>query len=344
MDVAAWKLVLRDMPAASSHCHHGTPDRHVDLNLRRLLESSYAAANEDPEHHFRLLTDHAGFSFAVQDSYWSPGSDLGRPELFRPTYRINHWVMAHRPGAADHNGNSPWSLPGFEPASPEEYLALMEAQVEAAVAGGSVALKSALAYDRPVSFDNPDWDAARRAFRCQESAEHDRRAFGDVVMHRICDVAARLGVPLQVHLGLGTISGSRPMLFEPTVAAHPGTIFDLFHGGYPWCSEIGGLLHNYGNVIADLCWLPLISTTAAVRALHEYLDVAQSADRIVWGDDTWTGEEAYGARLAWEHVLAKVLAERTADGLCSPKQAEALAEKLMYRNAEKLFTRRSGTP
>jgi len=32
-----------------------------------------------------------------------------------------------------------------------------------------------------------------------------------------------------------------------------------------------------------------------------------------------------------------VLAERVADGLCSTPQAERLAEKLMFANAERLF-------
>ena len=392
--IEGWLEHLRQLPAASSHCHHMRPEQHRGMDLDRLLTSSYAGwcgipvgqtaaghqsyidqigantyfvwlskalaelygqgeitaanwsaiseaivtAHEDPEHHFRLLSDRCKYQFAVQDSYWDPGYDLGRPELFHPTYRINSWVMAHGPGVTDHNGNTPWHE-GFAPVTLEEYLAAMEHAIEAAMGRGCVALKSALAYDRTVAFDNPDTEAAKRAFGhgSASASPQDALAFGDVVFHRICAIAGKLGLPVQVHLGLGILRGSRPMLFEPVIAAYPKTVFDLFHCGYPWVDEIGGLLHNYQNVHADLCWLPLISTAAAVRALHEYLEVAPSADRLLWGDDTWTGEEAYGARMAWEHVVAHVLGERVAS--LPRARAESLAERLMSGNVQQCFRR-----
>ncbi|HJN15782.1 MAG TPA: amidohydrolase family protein, partial [Armatimonadota bacterium] len=253
------------------------------------VSASISAAHGDPEQHFSLLSEKCRYRFVVQDCYWEPGSDHGRPEMFHPTYRINCWAMCHSPGMIDHNDNSPWLAEGFDPATVEEYLELLEASIAAAKETGSVAINSALAYDRPVAFDDPDMNAAKRAFRAGAGASpEDASALGDVVIHKVCEVAGNLDLPFQVHLGLGILGGSRPMLFEPLVAKYPQTTFDLFHCGYPWCDEIGGLLHNYPNVVADLCWLPLISTTRAVGALHEYLDVAQSSDRIVWGDDTWT--------------------------------------------------------
>lgn len=303
------------------------------------LSSAIQTSHSDPEHHFRLLTDVCRLKFAVQDAYWDPGDDLGRRELLRPTYRINPWAMGHGPGAQDHNGNSPWKTEGFAPATLDEYLALCEQAVREKLQAGCVALKSALAYDRTQAYDNPDLALARRAFGKPpgEATEAEKLAFGDVVMHRLCALAGELSVPLQVHLGLGILSGSRPMLFEPMIARYRQTTFDLFHCGYPWCHEVGGLLHNYPNAYADFCWLPLISTTAAVRALHEYLDVAFDSARILWGDDAWTAEEAYGARLAWEHVVARVLHERVQAGLLGRPAAEKLAEKLMYGNVEALY-------
>ena len=72
---------------------------------------------------------------------------------------------------------------------------------------------------------------------------------------------------------------------------------------------------------------------AAVEALHEYIEIAQSIDRISWGSDTWTSEEAYGALLAYEHVVASVLAEKVTAGYINFRDAETIAEKLMYKNA-----------
>ncbi|MEI6499829.1 MAG: amidohydrolase family protein [Armatimonadota bacterium] len=389
-----WRKLVRDLPLASSHCHHRPEEVHRELDLATLLNSAYLAwgwrdasvaadresyveqfgtntyfvwlsravahlynqgeisakhwvdisaaisdAHASPEHHFRVLKDTCRLKFAVQDSYWNPGDDLGRRYLFRPTYRINEWVQCHGPQVEDHNNNSPWQTEGFAPATLDEYLELCTQRIETAVDLGCVALKSALAYDRTQAFDHPDRAQATKAFGAAPKAatETQKLAFGDVVMHHICGVAGRLGVPLQVHLGLGKIAGSRPMYFEPMIAQYPQTTFDLFHCGYPWTHEIGGLLHVYPNVYADFCWLPLISTTVAVQALHEYLDVAFGTDKLLWGDDCGTAEETYGARLAWEHVVARVMHERVEAGLVGRKAAEKLAAKLMYGNVERLY-------
>jgi len=295
-------------------------------------------AHQDPMHHVRVMTERCRMKYDVLDALGDYGSDNGRPDLFHPAYRINRWCMSHRPGAGDHSGRSLWDDETFAPTTFDEYLDALDARIVLAKARGAVASKTALAYDRTVSFDNPDRAAAERAFRAEGEVPYsDVLAFGDVVFHRICEIAEREHLPIQVHLGLARLRTSRPMLFEPTIARYGGVTFDLFHCGYPWVDDIGGLLHNYGNVYADLCWLPLISTYTAERALNEYLDVVRSSDRILWGDDTWTSEEAYGAVLAWEHVVSCTLARRLEDGLCSARQADRLAEKLMYANAERLF-------
>jgi len=389
-----WRKLVRDLPLASSHCHHRPAEVHRELDLATLLNTAYIAwggrdatpvadresyvdefgantyfvwlskaiaqlyhqgeiraesweelskaiseAHASPEYHFQLLKDTCRLKFAVQDSYWNPGDDLGRPDLFRPTFRINEWVLCHGPEVVDHNENSPWQTDGFAPATLDEYLELCTQRIEAAVARGCVALKSALAYDRTQAFDHPDRALAKQAFGVapDRATEAQKQAFGDVVMHHICAVAGRVGVPLQVHLGLGKIAGSRPMYFEPMLAQYPQTTFDLFHCGYPWTQDLGGLLHVYRNVYADFCWLPIISTTVAVQTLHEYLEVAFGNERLLWGDDCGTAEETYGARLAWEHVVARVMHERVETGLLGRRAAEKLAGKLMYGNVERLY-------
>ena len=65
--------------------------------------------------------------------------------------------------------------------------------------------------------------------------------------------------------------------------------------------------------------------------------MAPSCRRLLWGDDTWTGEEAYGARLAWEAVIAQVLEERLVAGLLSASAVEPLATKLMGGNVAALY-------
>ena len=116
----------------------------------------------------------------------------------------------------------------------------------------------------------------------------------------------------------------------------PQLRFDLFHGGYPWMDDLLGLLHNYANVYADLCWLPLISTSAAKRFLREALEVG-GASRLLWGCDTWTSEESYGATLAFRRVASETLAQMHVEGYLSREEACDIAGRIWRGNAVALF-------
>jgi predicted TIM-barrel fold metal-dependent hydrolase len=116
----------------------------------------------------------------------------------------------------------------------------------------------------------------------------------------------------------------------------PEVRFVLFHGGYPWIDDLLALVHNYPNVYADLCWLPIISPSAAERALHELVEVG-TADKLMWGCDTWSSEESYGALLAFRHTLAKVLSSKIEDGYFSLEDAKAISVRVMRGNAAELF-------
>ena len=146
-------------------------------------------------------------------------------------------------------------------------------------------------------------------------------------------------MPIQIHTGLGLMTGSNAMQLQPLIAHNPDTTFLLMHGSYPWIQDIAGLTHAYPNVWADLCWLPLISPAAAQRLLHELIDVCD-ANRVVWGCDTWTSEESYGARLAFLDVLSRVLTERVADDMMRESDAIRYAKAVLHDNAARLIKMR----
>lgn len=303
------------------------------------ISAKIAGAHRDPEWHLRILRQYCRYRADVQDTYSSPGSDRGHPDIFRPTYRINMFLFGYHESARDHNGNNPLALYGKRPRTFRDYLDFVEERIVTAQRSGCVALKSALAYDRTISFGLPAESEAASAYGKApvELSPTQKTAFEDFVFDHVLHVAAGLGLPVQVHTGLGLIGGSNPMNFIGTIERHPEVRFDLFHGGYPWVSEVAGIAHNYSNVWLDLCWLPLISTSAAKRALAEWIDVAPSCERILWGADTWTGEESFGAVLAVRHVLATVLAERVDSGLIDLVGARDLARKILCDNARSFF-------
>jgi predicted TIM-barrel fold metal-dependent hydrolase len=136
---------------------------------------------------------------------------------------------------------------------------------------------------------------------------------------------------------MGLLKGSSPMNLLPTIERHPRTRFVLFHGGYPWTSEVAALSHDHGNVYPDLAWLPLISTSAAARALTEWLEVCPSSARIAWGGDCWTSEESFAAALAFRHVLKEALSRLVRGGMMTASRAEVVARKLAHENAGVLY-------
>jgi predicted TIM-barrel fold metal-dependent hydrolase len=296
---------------------------------------------EDRDLHLKILKERCRYRAGLADIYWDPGSDLGHPELFRPVVRSDVFITCFHPDVRDHDDNSPWLFfPQVKGLGFDEYVDfVLDFHRRGVEEKGAVAFKLATAYERPIAMGDASYERAARVYLRDpgQVGDREKHAYGDYLIHRVCALAAELGVPYQVHTGLGQLGGSNPMNLEPLISSHPELRFVLFHGGYPWCSQVGALAHNHPNVLVDLVWLPLISTSAAARSLHEYLEVVPSSRRIAWGSDTWTSEEALGALLAFQHVLARVLAEKIEDGYLDMEDAEDVSRKIMHRNAEGIY-------
>lgn len=162
------------------------------------------------------------------------------------------------------------------------------------------------------------------------------KAFQDYIFDQICKIAAEMELPIQCHIGLGEINKTNGMQMRDVIQNNKETKFVLFHGGYPWLEDIYGLTHYFRNVYPDLCWLPLISTSAAERMLEELMEIS-TADKICWGCDTWTSQESFGALLAFRHVLAKVLTKKIAEDYLSISSAKEFIDLVLYSNAKKLY-------
>lgn len=287
-----------------------------------------------------ILKENAGYQWAIQDAFWDYFSDNGHPEILTPTLRTDMFVSVFHPECADHDGNSPFtSFPEIPVSNFKDYLEYIEVLFSRACAQGAVAMKSVMAYERPIQFDAVDFDTAAKIFLKHPSGvcPADRKAYGDFMFRWFCELADRLKVPFQIHTGMGKLACSDPMLLAPVIERFPGTKFVLFHAGYPWYDSVVGLCRSYPNVYVDMVWVPHLSVTGAALSLHEIIEVVPSNRRICWGGDARTAEEAFGALLAWRHVVARVLSEKVEDGYFDLEEAEILVHKLMYRNAGELY-------
>jgi len=331
-------------------------NRSYFVSLSRALQSIYAMdqpvsgavwdeynrrivkAHANPNWHFELLQNKCRYSAVVQDSYWDPGHNNGHPELFKPTFRISYFLWGYNRETKDHNSNNAQLAHNQNIDNIKTYTDFMYRIIKEKKEGGCSSLKSSIAYDRNIKIDPATAEEAQEAmgFGRKEPSAAVIKKFQDYIFDTICVIAAELKIPLQIHTGLGLMVGSNPMLLQSLIERHPKTTFVLMHGGYPWMDDICGLVHVYPNVVVDLCWLPLISPSASVRFLHELFEVC-NADKIVWGCDTWTGEESWGALLSMVHVLSTVLDEKVSAGYYSKSHALQLAENIMCHNAKHWF-------
>ena len=277
----------------------------------------------------------------ILDPYWNIWIEEYDKELFVLALRINMFLFGYNTEARDHNGNSPYDLAkklGYAINNFDDYLDFIDKVFQRAKERGFVCLKSALAYDRALYFEEVSEEEARRIFGRSENelSQKEKMKFGDFIMHYILSKAEEYSFPIQIHTGLAIIEGSNPMNLVNLFRKYPDVKFILFHGGYPWTSEIAALLLSFPNVYADLCWLPIISPTAASHLLRELIEIT-GGSRIMWGGDCWVVEGTYGALLTMKQILIKVLAEYIEERYLTLSDAISIAESILRLNAEELF-------
>ncbi|MBR6739824.1 MAG: amidohydrolase family protein [Clostridia bacterium] len=300
------------------------------------LDRAVRRAYSDPEHHLRLLREDCRYDAVINERQPHPGDDLGHPELFRPSFRCDCFFSGWLADKPEPNGFFARSLFEREVLSVRDYLDQMRSAIEKKKAEGCVALKVAIAYERPIVFENTDLAAAEKALNNPQASESDVIAFGDVVMHEIAEIAADTGLPLQIHTGTGQYEKTNPIGLLGLIKAHPNTKFHLLHGGFPWVDDTYALLLATPNVWSDTCWIPYLSTHAARDYLLTALEVADT-HRLTWGCDTWMPEDSVGALMAMEQVLASTLNGMINDGAIDFSYACYIAKRILSDNAKELF-------
>lgn len=295
-------------------------------------------AHRERDFHIKILEKQCNYKKILAETYWNPGSDNGRPTLFRPAFRIDSFLYGYAKGKRDHDGINPQEEYGELPDNLTDYLAWVRKWILQKKQQGCVALKSAVAYDRGLDFKEVSRQKAERVFllKDDEKTAEDIRNFQNYLFWQICQISAELSLPFQCHTGTGQLTNTRPIELNEMIRRNPETKFVLLHCGYPWIEDIVGMVHEYPNVYPDLCWMPILSYTASQRSLHELLEAATS-DKLCWGCDTWTSEESYGALLAFRFVLSRVLTEKIMDGYFSIEDAKMMIDHIMMDNAVQLY-------
>jgi uncharacterized protein len=284
----------------------------------------------------------AGIESIITDPYTDPLMDararLG--EDYRGVMRINAFACGWHAQSRDHNGNSAFELLarlGWVPTCFEEYVEALGAVVDSLGSRNQVALKNALAYDRDVSFDEPDEALARQAWGIEKPDARQRKAFGDFVVDHLCRLAGERDIPVQMHLGTAIIRGSHPLRAAGLIERHPRTRFLLMHLAYPWSRDLLGMAFVYRNIWIDLTWSMLLSPSHFKLALHEAIEILPDESRMMVGGDNWHVEETFGTMGTVRRLLGEVLEEKRAAGYFRERDGIRLAEKILRTNAIEFF-------
>jgi len=201
---------------------------------------------------YHVVTERANIELMFNDPYWA----RFKFETYYPfevlVFNVTTLTRGFNPSEFNNPNDSPFAFAkneGMPVKTLDDYLAVLDRLFEKAKAAGAVCLKTTLAYERSLQFENAPREAAEKVFgRVRgELTPEQIRAFEDFIMWRLVELSAKHELPFQIHTGDARIQGSNPMLLVNLIEANPKTKFILFHGGYPW---IGETARTYGSIHA----------------------------------------------------------------------------------------------
>ncbi len=312
-----------------------------DLNRNTYRQLSEAIAkSRKPGWYRHVMREKANIAVSIVD--WQ-STDL-QPDIFVPTMRLDHFVgVLSRADLGILEGES-----GITIHSLDDLVKAMRTTLEGYVAGGAVAVKSALAYNRVLKYDKVSRHEAEIAFN--RIASHlgeglawlEAKPLQDYMMHQVIRAAIEVGLPIQIHTGLqegneNIITNAKPTHLVNLFIEYKEAKFDLFHGGYPYVHEWATLAKYFANVTADITWLPIISPEMARRLLHELIETVPGNKIMAFGGDSMTVEMAYGHAVMARQVVTRVLSEKVDEGYLSEDEAVVLARRMLRDNPASLY-------
>jgi hypothetical protein len=312
-----------------------------DLNRNTYRQLSEAIAkSRKPDWYRHVMREKANIAVSIVD--WQ-STDL-QPDIFVPTMRLDHFVgVLSRADLGILEGES-----GITIHSLDDLVKAMRTTLEGYVARGTVAVKSALAYNRVLKYDKVSRHEAEIAFN--RIASHlgeglawlEAKPLQDYMMHQVIRAAIEVGLPIQIHTGLqegneNIITNAKPTHLVNLFIEYKEAKFDLFHGGYPYVHEWATLAKYFANVTADITWLPIISPEMARRLLHELIETVPGNKIMAFGGDSMTVEMAYGHAVMTRQVVARVLSEKVDEGYLSEDEAVVLARRMLRDNPASLY-------
>ena len=219
-------------------------------------------------------------------------------------------------------------------------------KIEEAVADPAmVAFKSVIAYRTGLDVGDPVPEERERAFERWRAGgfpetREDAKPVRDALLRRTLEVAKRNDRPVHVHCGGGdpdvVLGHARPQDLFPLLAEHSDQPIVLIHTGWPWVEEAAYVSSILPHVYLDVSIVVPWSSLAIDQKLEVLLGAAPPA-KVLYGSDEASEPEVIwlSAQVARE-ALGRVLGRAVDHGWLDEREARAIAEGVLSRNARRL--------
>jgi len=309
------------------------------------LNDAFCAARKKGGHYQRVLKDLSNIRVSLVDS----NLDCDR-KFFRSVIRLDDFVIPQTRGSITQlekmSGRSIHNLRNLEDAC--------EAFLEYALKKGAVSLKCGLAYLRPLKFEKRTASDAERELNLlfanvdpdkhwlPDRNVHPNVALQDYMMHHVLRLADARRLPFEIHTGLqegngNFIANSNPELMSGIFHEYRNVRFDIFHISYPYYHTLSALAKNFQNVFIDFAWAHIISPTASVNALVEYLDAVPANKISGFGGDYCFVDGVYGHQVLARENIARALAVKVEEGSFGIEDAKRIAKMILHDNPIAIF-------
>lgn len=292
----------------------------------------------------QVLKEKCNIEFLIQDCSFEDWDHRfkGDPEMYRYVRRFDNFILIQ--SSARIKELEKWNSSGIR--TVDELVLALEASFNSALKDGIIAVKSLLAYNRILVYDNVKKEEAEYAFSKIMNAPGDKplpfaevKPLQDYMMHRVLDLARSHHLPVQMHTGLNgsMIENANPTHLVNLFKEYPDVPFILFHGSYPFLGQLSVLAKCFSNVYIDMCWVYIISPSYAERALQEWLETVPAGKIMAFGGDFLYVEDVYGHMLMARETVANVLIDKVKTGYFSEDEAIRIARMLLHDNAVRIF-------
>ncbi|MHC4727749.1 MAG: hypothetical protein ACYS17_11040 [Planctomycetota bacterium] len=177
-----------------------------------------------------VITERANIELVVVDAYWARLDFKTHYPFTVALCNVTSVVRGFHPSEFTDPLDNPYEFArrhNIEINTLEDYLTVLDRIMVSARKDKAICLKSTLAYNRTLRFENVSKERAAAAFGKprKELTSREIKDFEDFIMWRLVELSAKHNLPFQIHTGQARIQGSTRCGCRHLVTQWPGGLF-----------------------------------------------------------------------------------------------------------------------